>query len=174
MGRPRTWAAIAALVGIASMTACTPQQVGRWLQWWQDDPEAAVEFAEQDWVQDSLRNYRLTPNVDDNDGGGDVDLDGEWRAGDCDSFRDEIAAGGLPVSTFINIARRESGCDPWAWVVDHNDTGGGLWGFNFKGNLAEYLRDLCGATTGNIRGNVPLQVKCAKALYDSRGMDPWS
>ena len=165
------------LVGVAALlalTACTPDQIQKWLQWHDRDPESADEFAQQDWVRDSLRNWHLTPNLDgDSNGGGDVDLDGEGTPGDCDSYRDEIRAAGLPVQTFINIARRETHCDPYAWVVDHNDVGGAFFGFNFRGNLAEYLRDLCGATTGNIRGNIPLIMECAKALYDSRGLDPW-
>ena len=67
-----------ALLCLLTLGACTPQQVGKWLDWYEDDPEAAVQFARQDWVQDSLRKYRLTPNVsDDFNGGGDVDLDGE-------------------------------------------------------------------------------------------------
>lgn len=165
---------ILGLLCIVGVSACTPQQVGKWLQWWQQDPESAVEFAEQDWVQQSLRMYHLTPNVEgDVNGGGDVDLDGEGTPGDCNSYADEMAAAGLPVQTFINIGRRETGCDPYAWVVDNDDTGGAFFGFNFKGNLAGYLRDLCGATVNNIRGNIPLIMSCAKALYDQRGLDPW-
>ena len=156
-------------------TACTPQQIRKWMAWNEQDPAAAQEFAQQGWVQQSLRMYRLTPNTpDDFNGGGDVDLDGEGTPGNCDSYRDEIAAAGLPVNTFINIGRRETGCDPYAWVVDNDDVGGAFFGFNFKGNLAGYLRDLCGATVNNIRGNIPLIMSCAKALYDQRGLDPWS
>ena len=169
--RLRMLAAITVLVGTVS--ACSPQQVGKWIQWWERDPQSAVEFARQPWVQESLRRNHLTPNNTPFDDRGDVTLDGEWRAGDCDSFRDEIAAAGLPVNTFINIARRETGCDPWAWVVDSNDVGGALMGLNLKGNLAEYLYDLCGATVNNIRGNLPLILKCTKRLYDTRGLDPW-
>ena len=161
------------LLTLVALTACSPQQVGKWLQWWHQDPESAVEFARQPWVQQSLRQHRLSPNLEGSSSAGDVNLDGEWRAGDCDSFRDEIAAAGLPVSTFINIARRETNCNPNAWVVDNDDTGGALMGLNFKGNLAEYLYDLCGATVNNIRGNVPLILKCTKRLYDTRGLDPW-
>jgi hypothetical protein len=162
-----------AATGLVAMTGCTPGQIQKWIAWHDADPEAAVEFAQQDWVQDSLRQFRLTPNISDNNDGGDVDLDGEGTPGDCESYRDEIAAAGLPVNTFINIGRRETHCDPYAWVVDGNDTGGAFFGFNFKGNLAGYLRDLCGATVNNIRGNIPLIMSCAKALYDSRGLDPW-
>ena len=97
----------------------------------------------------------------------------EWTAGDCASFAEEAAAAGLPWGTFSRIAWRESGCNPNAWVVDSDDTGGGLLGFNFKGSLAGYWRDLCGATVNNIRGDVPLQMQCGAAAYNQLGMSPW-
>jgi Transglycosylase-like domain len=47
-----------ALIGILSAfgaaTGCTPGEVDTWLAWWQDEPEAAEEFAHQEWVQRSL------------------------------------------------------------------------------------------------------------------------
>jgi hypothetical protein len=98
----------------------------------------------------------------------------EWTAGDCDSFAEEAAAAGLPWSTFSRIAWRESGCDPWSWVVDSDDDGGGLFGLNFKGqNMKNAWATMCGATTANIRGNVPLQMECAAAAYNQLGMSPW-
>ena len=172
--RQRLAAALAGVVCILSLAACTPDQIRKWMIWNEQDPAAAQEFAEQTWVQQSLRSYRLTPNNTNSNSGGDVNLDGEGTPGDCGSYADEIAAAGLPVQTFINIGRRETGCDPWSWVSDRDDEGGAFFGLNFKGNLAEYLYDLCGATTGNIRGNMPLILKCTKRLYDSRGLDPWS
>ena len=72
------------------------------------------------------------------------------------------------------IAWRETGCDPWSWVVDSDDTGGALFGLNFKGSLATHWRNLCGATVNNIRGNVPLQMECAAAQYHRYGMSAWS
>lgn len=97
----------------------------------------------------------------------------QWTAGDCSSFAEEAAAAGLPWGTFSRIAWRESGCNPNAWVVDSDDTGGGLFGLNFKGSMAGYWRNLCGATTSNIRGNVPLQMKCASIEYAQRGLAAW-
>lgn len=99
--------------------------------------------------------------------------DGEGTPGDCSSYHDDMRSVGLPVQTFSRIAWRETGCDPWAWVVDSDDTGGALFGLNFRGSLARYWRNLCGATTGNIRGNVPLQMECAAAAYDELGLRPW-
>jgi hypothetical protein len=97
----------------------------------------------------------------------------EWTAGVCSSFAEEAAAAGLPWGVFSPIAWRESGCNPNVWVVDSDDTGGGLFGLNFKGSLAGYWRDLCGATTSNIRGNVSLQMECASIEYARRGLAAW-
>lgn len=97
----------------------------------------------------------------------------EWTAGVCSSFAEEAAAAGLPWGTFSSIAWRESGCNPNVWVVDSDDTGGGLFGMNFRGSLAGYWRNLCGATTSNIRGNVSLQMECASIEYGQRGLTAW-
>lgn len=98
----------------------------------------------------------------------------EWVAGDCSSFAEEAAAVGLPWDTFSRIAWRESGCDPNAWVHDHDDWGGGLFGLNFiSQDLRNGWMNLCGATRDTIRGDVPLQMQCAKAAYDRMGMQPW-
>ena len=111
-----------------------------------------------------------------------------WQAGNCASFAEEAAAAGLPWGIFSKIAWRESGCNPNAWVVDNDDTGGGLnqysgvadyvggglFGFNFRGSLASHWRNLCGMTPSNMRGNVPLQMKCAAAQYHQYGMGAWS
>lgn len=100
--------------------------------------------------------------------------DGTGTPGDCASYHDDMEAAGLPVSTFSRIGWRETGCDPWAWVVDSDDTGGAFFGLNFKGSLAGYWLNLCGATTGNIRGNVPLIMECTAAAYREAGLRPWS
>ena len=34
-------------VGAAAMTGCTPGQIGVWLNWYEADPDAAVEFANE-------------------------------------------------------------------------------------------------------------------------------
>ena len=99
--------------------------------------------------------------------------DGTGTPGNCESYADDMAAAGLPVATFKAIAWRESGCRPSAWVVDHDDNGGGLFGFNFIGSMAGYWRNLCGATTSNIRGNVGMQMKCASAEYRAHGLRAW-
>ena len=52
--RQRLAAALVGVVCMISLGACTNGQIGAWLNWWEDDPDAAVEFAQQDWVQQSL------------------------------------------------------------------------------------------------------------------------
>jgi Putative peptidoglycan binding domain len=97
-----------------------------------------------------------------------------WTSGNCASFAEEAAAVGLPWGTFSRIAQRESGCNPNVWVVDHDDDGGGLFGFNFKGSMINFWPNLCGMSKGEVRGNVGLQMACAKAAYDRSGLAPWS
>ena len=80
----------------------------------------------------------------------------------------------LPVDTFSRIAWRETGCDPYVWVVDHDDEGGVMFGLNFKGRtMKRYWLEACGATVDNIRGDVPLQMACAAAAYRQVGLRPW-
>ena len=99
--------------------------------------------------------------------------DGTGTPGDCASYQDDMAAVGLPVSTFTYIARRESGCDPHVWVIDRDDNGGAMFGFNFIGSMSGYWKRMCGATPGTIRGNVPLIMECAAAEYQAHGLRAW-
>lgn len=96
-----------------------------------------------------------------------------WQAGNCASFAEEAAAAGLPWGTFSPIAWRESGCNPNSYVVDSDDDGGGLFGFNFIGSMVNYWNGLCGMTKSNMPGNVPLQMKCAAAQYQAYGLSAW-
>ena len=155
-----------ALVALIGATGCTPAQVRAWVAWHDEDPEAAVAFAQQPEVVADLatRDHEATPT-----GGGSG-----GSPGDCDSYADDMAAAGLPVATFARIGWRETGCDPYAWVVDSDDIGGAFFGFNFRGSMASYWRSLCGATTSNIRGNVPLIMRCAAAEYRAHGLRAWN
>jgi len=143
-------------------TGCTPSQVRAWAVWHGNDPDAAVEFAQRPEVIADLASGEHE-SVAPVPGG----------AGAADCYADEFAAAGLPVATFVRIARRESGCDPWVWVVDRDDDGGALLGFNFKGSMAGYWRDLCGATKATIRGNIPMIMRCAAAEYEAHGLAAW-
>jgi len=50
--RPRT--ILRALALVAGLTACTPTQVDKWLSWYQQDPDAAIEYANRPEVQAQL------------------------------------------------------------------------------------------------------------------------
>ena len=158
----RAKSVLAAVAICGAVAACTPREVGLWQDWHAQDPAAAEAFAN-----------RLGGSSQPSSGGGGGGGGGN-QPGNCDSYRDDLAAVGLPVDTFVNIMRRESNCNPGSTVVDWNDTGGGLFGFNFKGNLAGYWSNLCGLTFENMTSSVDLQMRCAKAAYDQLGLQPWS
>lgn len=164
MRRPRRLLALGAVV--LSATACTPQQISDWVEWNDRDPVAAQEFANLPAVQAQLHER---PAASSGGGGGNG-----WTSGDCDSFAEEAAAAGLPWGTFSRIAWRESGCNPNVWVVDSDDDGGGLFGFNYKGSMINYWGNLCGMSKGEVRGNVALQMECAAEQYHRHGMGAWS
>ena len=156
----------AVLVGL---TSCTPGQISVWLGWYAADPEAAVEFANEPWVQESLDNRSH---------GGQLDFDGQapslsvgGQRGNCSSYAPAMEAAGLPVDTFLRIAWRESGCDHTVRVDDHNDTGGGLFGFNFQGDGGYWAK--CGLTLGNLTSSIERQMDCAAMAYDELGLNPW-
>src|SRR3982751_3563848 len=152
------------LIAVVSVSACTPAQARIWQDWHSKDPSAALDYAR-----------RGCPGTSGCDVDGSTRSGGNgWTAGNCASFSEEAAAAGLPWGIFSPIAWRESGCNPNSWVHDSDDWGGGLFGLNF---ISQSLRDgwlrLCGATMSNIRGNVPLQMRCAAAAYRTMGLSPW-
>jgi hypothetical protein len=93
-------------------------------------------------------------------------------AGDCASYAPLFDAYGLPASTFMRIAWRESGCNHKSFVIDRDDAGGGLLGINLKGSLARGWYAWCGATLGNII-DAEVNVRCAAVAYQKMGMAPW-
>ena len=79
MTRLRT-AALAALLGVAT-TGCTNGQIGEWLAWWQTDPAAAEQFAQQPEIQQALADRGTRQVAASNSGGGTV-----WdRLAQCES-----------------------------------------------------------------------------------------
>lgn len=155
-----------ALLLLVPLVACTPRELRAWVAWHDQDPEAAVAFAQQPEVVADLATGEHEQQAPSGGGGG--------TPGVCDTYADDMAAVGLPVATFTRIAWRETGCNPNVWVVNRTDTGGAMFGFNLKGSLAGYWRNLCGATTSNLRGNVPLIMECAAAEYHAHGLRAWS
>jgi hypothetical protein len=90
----------------------------------------------------------------------------------CAQYHALFAAYGLPVQTFSRIAWRESSCNHRAFVIDHDDAGGGLLGINLKGRLAPVWFRWCGATLRNITV-AEVNVRCAAEAYQRLGLRPW-
>ena len=157
-------------------TACTPGQIQAWLNWHEQDPQAAVEFANTDWVQQALQTRGDSPvggpELDMGQFDDDLGSDGDVTPGDCDSYADEAAAAGLPWGRFSQVAWRESGCNHTVRVVDNNDTGGGILGFNFRGDGGYWAK--CGLNWDNLTDSVSRQMECAAMAYNELGMSPWS
>lgn len=148
---------------IVALTGCTPRQIEMWLEWHEQDPAAAEEFANRPEIQAELSSDgpQFAEYVASN-----------GTPGDCESYVPLFERYGLPVSTFKAIAWRESGCDHTSFVIDRDDAGGGLLGINLKGRLAATWREWCGATLANIT-SAEVNVRCAGEAYDRLGLSPW-
>jgi hypothetical protein len=150
----RRWLPIA----LVALMGCTPNQIRAWVRWYGDDPEAAVEFANQPEVQEALAES--------------VQRSESVQPGDCDSYAPLFEKYGLPVATFKRIAWRESGCNHQSFVRDSDDLGGGLLGINLRAGASRWF-SWCGLTTGNVT-NADKNVECAGEAYQRMGMSPWS
>jgi len=97
-------------------------------------------------------------------------------AGRCDWLAPHLAAAGLPVSTFMAISARESGCAPGGvHVNDRDDLSTSRFGLNFKGNMPAYWRQLCGVSDYRAPGaSVSVDVACTAAAYRRSGLGPWA
>lgn len=144
------------LLLLVPLTACTPAQVRAWLGWHADDPDAAIAYLDtaegQALLADQPTTHAVTP-------------------GDCESYVPLFVEHGLPVATFVRIARRESGCDHTSFVVDSDDLGGGLLGLNLRAGAGRW-REWCGLTTANVT-DADTNVACAAAAYRRMGLAPW-
>jgi hypothetical protein len=153
---------------VMSMTGCTRSQINAWMRWFNEDPDAALEFAARPEIQAELTGS-------DGPQFNQYLADAAVTIGDCDSYRPLFEAYGLPVATFARIAYRESGCNHTRYTNDHDDLGGFLLGMNFRTqNLRNGWLSWCGATVNNTRYDPALQVRCAKEAYDRLGLQPWS
>lgn len=159
---------VVAVILLATATGCTRSQIGAWVRWLGDDPDAALEFANRPEIQAELA-------------GSDGPQFSQYLAadrvvpGDCSSYAALFDAYSLPVQTFTAIARRESGCDHRRYTDDRDDLGGFLLGMNFRtSTLRAGWFSWCGATLGNVRYDPDLQVRCAAEAYARLGLRPWS
>lgn len=141
---------VAAAAALWLLAACTPAQTRAWVAWHDTDPAAAEAFARQ-----------LPPDPP------------APTPGDCASYAPLFARYGLPVATFTHIAWRESGCNHRSFVIDSDDSGGGLLGLNLKGALGARWHDWCGLSLANVT-DAETNVRCAAAAYRRMGLAPWT
>lgn len=85
-----------------------------------------------------------------------------------------LAEFGLPVATFQRIAWRESGCAFRApCVATRTDLACSRFGLNFKGSMARYWRQLCGARSHLDTRYFHIDMTCARKAYERLGLAPW-
>lgn len=172
------------IVALGALAGCTPAQVDGWLDWWHDSPEAAVDFAESDWVQRSLEwdcdNYC---DVDDPEmqGGSSADAapvsesDGDVvdeqypdLGGSCSQWSDAALAAGFSASQWnepiSRIMSRESGCNPGAY----NPSGAS----GLMQVMAGWADD-CGGSPSDLFDPY-FNLRCAHYVYEVQGWGAWS
>lgn len=145
-------------IALVALMGCTPSQIRAWVSWHEQDPEAAVAFANQPEVQEALAEAMAST--------------GNPTPGDCDSYAPLFQKYGLPVATFKRIAWRESGCNHRSFVTDSDDLGGGLLGINLRAGASRWF-DWCGLTINNVT-DAETNVHCAAEARKRMGMTPWS
>ena len=52
---------VVVMIGLIPMTGCTPAEVAAWVQWYENDPVAAAEFAGRPEVQADLAEANAEP-----------------------------------------------------------------------------------------------------------------
>lgn len=154
---------------IALTAACTPHEVASWVDWHSQDPQAAVEFANQPEVQADLatgeHEQQAAPSVSSGRGGCD---------GIYDEMRRQGASDGVAQRFAYRIAPRESGCTP-QFVHDHDDWSYSRFGLNgLTAGLRQNWASWCGADVRSDTKNLSTDVNCALAAYNRMGWAPWS
>ena len=79
----RIWLALCGPLIALGATGCSNQAIADWVAWWQEDPTAAEQFAQQPEIQQALanRSTRSSSGSSGNGGGGTV-----WdRVAQCES-----------------------------------------------------------------------------------------
>jgi len=155
-----------ALIALAVLSACTPQEIAAWSAWHRSDPQAATEYAQLPAIQEALQNPVPAERVESMP----ADLCGDaqaWRVG-----------AGLP-DHFDYLAFRESNCRNdvrtyccygiyqlyWSLISrDHRMVP------KIAACGVDSLDDIYGETADRRRNNTCV----AKALYDVAGYSPWS
>jgi Transglycosylase-like domain len=160
----------AGVVGVVALTgACTPSEVDGWLAWWHDDPESAVEFAEQEWVARSLEwGCESYCDVDDPDLQGDGSSDEAAASSSDDDSEYDGDSGGQDTGgvywPWTEIAECESGGN---WSID---TGNGYYGgLQFAWSSWE----AAGGSGNPAHASPSEQVMRGEILQDMQGWGAW-
>ena len=155
---------------VIATTGCTAGEVERWLAWWEDDPNAAVEYANQDWVQRSLE-WGCTGycDVDDPDvvgeGGGDSSRDSS------DGWTDETVTEDESTDAGVGVY--------WPWDALAQCESGGDWGINtgngYYGGLQFALGswEAAGGSGYPHEASAAEQVHRGEILQDMQGWNAW-
>jgi len=152
---------------IALTAACTPGQIRAWVDWHDQDPVAAEEFANRPEVQSDLATREHE----------EVAAERSDGRGGCDGIYDELrrqgASDGVAQRFAYRIAPRESGCRA-AFVHDHDDWSYSRFGLNgLTAGLRSNWMNWCGADVRSDTKNLSTDVRCALAAYDRMGWQPW-
>ena len=157
---------LALAVGIvAAVSACSPEQTQKWLDWWRDDPEAAVAWAENecgslctdDWDQDG----RVEPDVEHDEGWTDVTTE-DTIFDEPDGIGGEDTGG--VYEPWISLAECESGGN---WSID---TGNGYYGgLQFSWGSWE----AAGGSGNPAHASPSEQVMRGEILQDLQGWNAW-
>jgi hypothetical protein len=164
-------AGAAALVGLGA-TGCSAREIQMWVDWHDQDPVAAEEFANQPEVQADLHSGE-------HEGGGEAAAEEQVSSGrgGCDGIYDEMrrqgASDAVAQRFAYRIAPRESGCNA-AFVHDHDDWSYSRFGLNgLTAGLRANWASWCGADVRSDTKNLSTDVNCALEAYNRMGWAPW-
>jgi hypothetical protein len=159
------------ILALAALTSCTTAEVDRWLSWWEDDPQAAEDYANQEWVQRSLEwGCDSYCDVDDpylQAGNSDVQAD-DSEATDSASVDGPDYEGNQDTAgiyePWISLAQCESGGD-WG-IASGNGYYGGL-----QFSLSSW--HAAGGSGYPHEHSASEQIARAEVLQDMQGWSAW-
>jgi transglycosylase-like protein len=164
----------AGVVGIVALTgACTPSELDGWTAWWHDDPQAAEEFAQQEWVKRSLEwGCDSYCDVDDPELQGESDNDGSSEEVTTESSNDEA-------SEYDGDRGEDTGGVYWPWTELAQCESGGNWhidtGNGYYGGLQFSWGswEAAGGSGNPAHASPSEQVRRGEILQDMQGWGAW-
>jgi Transglycosylase-like domain len=140
-------------------SACTTSEIDAWLSWWEEEPSEAEDFANQDWVQQSL----------------------EWGcSGPCDdSGGRSSASSGSSDEYDGDQGGQDTGGVYWPWTEIAQCESGGNWsadtGNGYYGGLqfAWGSWEAAGGSGNPAHASPSEQVYRAEILKDLQGYGAW-